>query len=118
MGTRDNEGVAHTVTFRPSGRGKAQCAPDPAYPDGVIADASGGNPRTCTIDLPYPAPECGLWIVRCLECDFSLGITAAGRADDPKRVTVPCGTLNRLRDPTPMTEEEILAAISRHKVSS
>ena len=86
----------HSITFAPSGRGKAQCAPDPRYPNGVEIDAvmdSGQNRfalKSCAIDLPYPAPECGSWIVRCSYCDMSAAITAAGRPDDPRRVRLPC----------------------------
>ena len=81
----------HTVEFVPSGRGKAQCAPDPAYPDGIDLDVSLGA-ASCKVDLPYPAPECGHFIVRCGLCGFSAAITAAGRPDDPKSVTIPCQT--------------------------
>jgi hypothetical protein len=54
------ENTSHTVEFRKSGRGKAQCAPDPAYPDGKDLDISPDNAVACRVDLPYSAPECGL----------------------------------------------------------
>ncbi len=46
--------------------------------------------ETCTIALPYPAPECGMWIIRCDRCPMSIAVTAAGRPDDPISVTVEC----------------------------
>ena len=80
----------HTVEFVPSGRGKARCEPNPDYPNGIdsIDIALGG--ASCKVELPYPAPECGYFVVRCKLCGFSAAITAAGRPDDPKSVTIPC----------------------------
>lgn len=78
-----------TITFRPSGRGKAQCDADPLFPQGKNPDISKGE-ISCLIDLPYPAPECGIHIIHCHACDLKIGVTAAGRADDPKSVRVPC----------------------------
>ena len=78
-----------TVEFVPSGRGKARCAPNPEYPNGIDVVIADGR-TSCKVDLPYPAPECGYFIVRCGLCEFSVAITAAGRPDDPKSVTMPC----------------------------
>lgn len=81
-----------TVKFVPSGRGKAQCPPNPDYPDGLVlkADVPNGTP-TCTFDLlPYPAPECGWFEVECEKCGMTIMITAAGRPDDPKAIIIPC----------------------------
>lgn len=83
-------GVTHDVTFKPSGRGKAQCPPDPSYPNGIALDCSDGRSPSCTVFLPYPAPECGVWLVRCHDCSMSVAVTAAGRPDDPTSVTVAC----------------------------
>ncbi len=81
---------AHIVEFMPSGRGKAQCAPDPRYPDGKDIDISDGA-LACAIQLPYPAPECGAWVVKCNACERgAIAITAAGRPDDPRLVKIPC----------------------------
>lgn len=80
---------AHTIEFKPSGRGKAQCAPDPLYPNGKDVDGSGGE-KHCLVELPYPAPECGVLVVRCKACGMSVGCTAAGRADDPRNLKMPC----------------------------
>lgn len=81
---------AHIVQFRASGRGKAQCPPNPNFPNGIEVDASMGE-QGCVVALPYPAPECGLWIINCAACGGGgVAITAAGRADDPKSVKIPC----------------------------
>jgi hypothetical protein len=79
----------YTVTFAPSGDGKARCEADPKYPDGRKLDAAGARPG-CMFLLPYPAEECGVWLIHCHECDMRFGITAAGRADDPRLLRVPC----------------------------
>ncbi len=79
----------HTIVFRASGRGKAQCAPDADYPHGkalVVAD----HEPSCMVDIPYPAPECGLFLVTCNVCGLKIAITAAGRPDDPISVVLPC----------------------------
>jgi hypothetical protein len=78
-----------TVTFHPSGRGKAQCAPDPDYPNGKVIDCAG-NQLSCTVDLPYPAPECGHFLVKCAICSLQVAVTAAGRTDDPTKLILPC----------------------------
>jgi hypothetical protein len=79
------------IEFKPSGRGKAQCPPNPAYPNGIEMDARVvKQAKSCTADLPYPAPECGMWIVECEVCYMRVAITAAGRPDDPTRVTFNC----------------------------
>lgn len=82
--------MSHSVRFEPSGRGQAQCAPDPAFPNGIALSVGKSGEKACSVALPYPAPECGMWIVRCGECPMSLAITAAGRPDDPISVTFPC----------------------------
>jgi len=69
---------------------KAQCPPNPQYPNGKPIDLANGGFPTCKVDLPYPAPECGVWVVECDRCDASVGITAAGRVDDPLCVTIAC----------------------------
>ena len=80
---------AISVEFKPSGRGKARSAPNPDYPDGCHVDITEGQ-TGCSVALPYPAPECGAWIVRCAACGMSVAITAAGRPDDPRSVRIPC----------------------------
>lgn len=83
--------MSHKVEFVKSGRGQAQCKPDPAYPNGIVLDLSFTGPAPhCTIPLPYPAPECGFWHVQCEDCAMGIMVTAAGRVDDPVSITVPC----------------------------
>lgn len=80
----------HSVEWRPSGRGKAQCEPDPRFPKGVVLNACKDTEVVnCEVTLPYPAPECGFWIIRCQRCSVSVAVTAAGRPDDPVMVKVP-----------------------------
>lgn len=75
------------------GEREPQCAPDPRYPTGKDLDASRGEQDTCTTALPYPAKRCGIYVIRCAACGFSVGVTTAGRPDDPRSVKIPC--LNR-----------------------
>lgn len=77
------------VTWKGHGR-KAECAPDPAYPDGVVSDFSGETKVWCAAALPFPAPECGVHLIRCRKCGISVGATAAGRPDDPRVVVIAC----------------------------
>lgn len=80
--------MKHEVTFFGYGR-KAQCPPDLNYPNGKKFDLSAGRP-SCTVAIPYPAPECGQFLVVCKTCRFKGVITAAGRPDDPVEVKVAC----------------------------
>lgn len=77
------------ITWFDSGR-EPQCPPDPNYPEGKDFDVSDGAAQTCTVELPYPAQRCGHYIVRCALCRFSMGITTAGRPDDPRKIKMPC----------------------------
>jgi hypothetical protein len=63
--------------------------PNPHYPHGidVNVDLVVGKPR-CMMAL-FPA-RCGVWMVRCDLCGYVAAITAAGRIDDPRSVTLPC----------------------------
>lgn len=63
--------------------------PNPDYPNGIDLDASGGN-KSCTVALPYPAEERGKWIIECRSCGYRVGVTAAGRRDDPRSIKIPC----------------------------
>jgi len=67
-----------------------QCAPDPAYPNGLKVDGSSGAAVTCETSLPYPARRCGYYEVSCELCGLSVLITTAGRVDDPKWVKLAC----------------------------
>jgi hypothetical protein len=72
-----------------------QCAPDPAYPEGVDLDASKGQLPSCTITLPYPAKRCGLYVLVCSLCGMTAVCTTAGRIDDPRSVTLACKLMER-----------------------
>lgn len=69
-----------------------QCTPDARYPNGMDIDLSGSWPQTCKADLPYPAKRCGVYIVTCEICGQNIGITTAGRADDPRSIRMACKT--------------------------
>lgn len=77
------------IIFQASGRGAAQCAPDPNYPNGKYIP-TGPNTISCKVTLPYPAKECGIHVIECMECERKIGVTAAGRPDDPTGVDLPC----------------------------
>jgi len=67
------------------------CKPNPDYPDGKdIVAVTDDDAPTCKTSLPYPAKRCGMFIVRCGDCDLRVGITTAGRPDDPRSVTLMC----------------------------
>lgn len=78
------------IKFIPSGRGKARCAPDPEFPDGMVLCIAKEGEARCIVKLPYPAPECGGFAAKCRRCEYSIYITAARRRDDPREVTIPC----------------------------
>jgi hypothetical protein len=67
-----------------------QCPPNPAHPTGIDLSCAGDAKRTCKVDLPYPARRCGIYLVKCDVCGYSIAATTAGRADDPRSVTLPC----------------------------
>lgn len=87
---RAEAGKLWDVSFVDEGR-EAQFPPNPDYPDGIDVNLqrSPGAP-SCTTPLPYPAPRCGKFVVRCNLCNWTGIITAAGRPDDPRSLTVPC----------------------------
>lgn len=65
--------------------------PNPKHPDGVDVSLSEHVlQKTCTRNLPYPAPRCGLYSIKCRVCGFAGLVTVAGRADDPRTITIPC----------------------------
>jgi hypothetical protein len=78
------------VVFLDSGR-DPQCKPDQKYPDGMTINlAEHASQETCTKNLPYPAPRCGIYMVTCTICGYSAALTVAGRPDDPRILTIPC----------------------------
>lgn len=79
---------SHKIEWVSAGR-KAKCAPNPNYPQGKDIDVHGDIEK-CHVEIPYPAEECGYWIVSCNACDLRCAITAAGRSDDPRSYKMPC----------------------------
>lgn len=78
------------VTFLDSGR-EPQCKPDPNFPDGKPVNlVPSGIHKSCCRNLPYPAPRCGLYMIKCTKCGFTAAITVAGRPDDPRIIMMPC----------------------------
>lgn len=80
-------GVNKTVKWLDAGR-EPRAVPDPRYPDGIDIDLSNGK-RSCLVQLPYPAQRCGSYIVSC-QCGMRVGVTTAGRRDDPRSVKIGC----------------------------
>jgi hypothetical protein len=73
-----------------SGR-TAKGDPDPDYPDGIdIALTRNKIQPSCRVELPYPAKRIGFHLIECEQCGYSAVVTAAGRVDDPRSVTLPC----------------------------
>lgn len=80
---------AHRVKWIDAGR-EPQCAPNPAYPDGIDLDASDGALSACTVALPYPAKRCGRYEIKCRACGATVACTTAGRVDDPRSIKIAC----------------------------
>jgi len=77
------------LTWMDAGR-VAKSPPDPRFPNGVTADLTLGARLACQVNLPYPAPRVGKWLVQCKECGLTAMITAAGRPDDPRTARLAC----------------------------
>jgi hypothetical protein len=67
-----------------------QCPPDPNYPNGIDLDSTFGNEPSCKIQLEYPAPRCGYYLIHCELCGLRAIATTAGRADDPRSIKLRC----------------------------
>ena len=96
------------VTWNDAGR-DAVLPADPAFPAGIEVDISESAARCCTARLDYPAPRCGAWLIECQICGATAAVTAAGRADDPVSVKLPCSTLGSAfgaRAPEPEPERK------------
>src|SRR5258708_891822 len=72
------------------GEREPRCQPNPEFPNGMDVDFSEGASKTCFSEIPYPAPRCGIMRVYCSQCGISLGLTVAGRVDDPRSIRMPC----------------------------
>lgn len=83
----------HVVRWIDRGR-EPQCAPNSAYPNGKplrLTDTAKAKAQHCRVDLQYPAKRCGVYVVECKRCGLSMGVTTAGRPDDPTYVELLCG---------------------------
>jgi hypothetical protein len=70
---------------------ESRCPPNPAYPDGIdVSCAPRDAKQICLVQLPYPAPRCGLFAIRCKICHMTVAVTTAGRPDDPRTVQIAC----------------------------
>lgn len=81
--------MSFKIEWIDSGR-EPRCAPNPAHPNGTDVDASFGAAAFCMGSLPYPAERCGLYIVECDHCGLRVGVTTAGRPDDPRSLKIAC----------------------------
>ena len=77
------------VHFNDSGRKATQPA-NPKFPDGVDISIAKPGEKFCSRNVPWPAPGVGTYSVVCRECGFTALVTVAGRADDPRSITIPC----------------------------
>lgn len=77
------------IEWQDAGR-EPRCQSDPRFPDGRDIDGGGGANPTCTTALPYPAKRCGTYLISCRRCGIKVGVTTAGRPDDPRSVRLPC----------------------------
>lgn len=73
-----------------------KCPPDPAYPNGKPINIAKPGEPSCQFEVPYPAKRCGVYIATCEQCGLTIGVTTAGRSDDPTRVTIPCGKARKM----------------------
>lgn len=69
---------------------KPQVTPNPNYPRGIDVDLARDATKSCRVELPYPAPQVGFYVVSCWECGLRVGLTTAGRADDPRSLKMAC----------------------------
>lgn len=73
------------------GKREADGRADPKHPDGVDLNLTQhALQNRCCRSVPYPAPRCGLYQIVCRVCRLSAVVTVAGRADDPRSVTLAC----------------------------
>ncbi len=90
------------------------CPPQPQFPNGTDVDLSAGAAKTCSIEVPYPAKRCGLYIITCETCGQTNALTTAGRIDDPRKITFACFS-NRLNPNPPGFTEIVLPDTAKMK---
>ncbi len=91
----ESETTQFLVEFLDAGRA-AVCAPNPQFPNGIDVPRPPGvaaDAPVCKVELPYPAPRVGAYLIECRRCGCRVGLTVAGRVDDPRSMEVPCKTL-------------------------
>lgn len=72
-----------------------QCPPNPNHPYGTALVLIRDDVHEfCVAMLPYPAARCGVYVVRCKLCGFSVAITTAGRPDDPLSLSISCNRVH------------------------
>lgn len=77
------------IEWHDAGR-EPKSPPNPAYPNGIDLDISGGLTVTCTVPLVSPARRCGFYDIECRKCGATVGVTTAGRPDDPRSCKIGC----------------------------
>lgn len=77
------------VRWVDSGR-EALCGANPNFLEGRDFDVSQGAERACVLDLPYPAPRVGHYIIECKVCRQQIGFLTSGLPSDPRRVKFAC----------------------------
>jgi hypothetical protein len=77
------------VKFNDSGYKSTKPA-DPKFPKGVDVSTAKPGEKSCCRNLPYPAPGIGTYSVVCRDCGLTALVSVAGRADDPRSITLPC----------------------------
>lgn len=91
--------LAHKVTYIERRPGKAECPPNPDYPNGMdvevisasMTDEERARAPHCKIELPYPAAGVGYLLIECDGCGRNALLSTAGRVDDPRTIRLPCG---------------------------
>lgn len=68
----------------------ARCPPNPDFLYGIMLDLAVGAYKSCTVNIPYPAPCCGAMQIDCDKCGNRIVVTVAGRPDDPHTIKMPC----------------------------
>lgn len=70
---------------------KAECPSNPKYPKGTHIDGRiDPKDPSCYVKLPYPSPCVGGYKATCNICGLIIGVTAAGRKDDPNGFEITC----------------------------
>lgn len=93
------------------GEREPKCPPNSDFPHGIDVDSSAGALKTCSVNVPYPAKRCGLYVITCDKCGQRNGFTTAGRVDDPRNITFGC--FANVLEPNPAGMTEIILPDTR-----